>query len=101
YQPGGGDLHVVLANAGGFATIEVQDFGVGIPPAQLPHVFEPLFEPWPPGSRWYTGVFGLGLYLARAVARAHGGDLVVRSEEGKGSSFVFSLPLGTEAQRGR
>ena len=101
YQPGGGDLHVVLGSSGGFATIEVEDFGVGIPTAQLPHVFEPLFEPWPPGSRWYTGVFGRGLYLARAVARAHGGARVVRREEGQGGAVVLSHPLGSEDQRGR
>src|SRR5690606_35043406 len=93
-HPGRAPVRVVLEQRDGDAVLTVRDFGPGIPADRLPHVFEPLFEPWPPGSAWYTGVIGMGLYLARTVVRAHGGDLVASGVEGEGSTFVLSRPTG-------
>ncbi len=75
---------------GRFGTIIVADSGAGIPPEDLPHVFERFWHRRPadgvPGS-------GLGLAMASAAAHAMGGRLVVQSTLGEGASFELSLPL--------
>jgi signal transduction histidine kinase len=68
-----------------FAVVEVIDEGPGIPAEQMAHLFD----------RFYTGRgegLGLGLYLAKRIARVHGGDLSADSEPGKGARFTLSLP---------
>jgi two-component system, OmpR family, sensor kinase len=70
-----------------WAVIHVHDRGPGIPPEALPTVFN-RFE-----KGHNSGGLGLGLYLARGIAEAHGGTLLVESEPSQGSSFYLSLPL--------
>ncbi|OJV90270.1 MAG: hypothetical protein BGO39_02240 [Chloroflexi bacterium 54-19] len=70
-----------------WAVLTVGDKGRGIDPEVLPHLFKRFVKT--PGS---TGL-GLGLYLARQIALAHGGTLAVESMPGKGTTFIFSLPL--------
>ncbi|MBI4493273.1 MAG: GAF domain-containing sensor histidine kinase [Chloroflexi bacterium] len=93
YQPQGGAVHVTVAEAEGKAMVEVRDFGVGIPPDRLAHLFEPLFEPWPSGSPYYVGVVGLSLYLARRTIEVHGGRIEAESQVGQGTTIRFCLPL--------
>jgi signal transduction histidine kinase len=71
------------------AMVEVVDEGPGIPPEQLPHVFE-RFRTGLPGGR--ESGLGLGLYLAKRIAAVHGGDLTAESEQGRGARFTLSLP---------
>jgi signal transduction histidine kinase len=71
------------------ARIVVADAGTGIPADQLPFIFD-RFRTGDDGRSRGTG---LGLPLVRAVARAHGGDVTVRSEPGKGSEFELTLPV--------
>ena len=73
---------------GGALVVEVSDTGVGIAPAELPHVFDRF---WQSAHAKRAGA-GLGLAIARGVARAHGGDIVVTSEVGRGTKFVATLP---------
>jgi signal transduction histidine kinase len=70
--------------------LTVADQGPGIPPHLLPRLFERFVRG--PGS---SGL-GLGLYLARQIASAHGGTLDVESSPGKGARFVLALPTGLE-----
>jgi two-component system OmpR family sensor kinase len=72
---------------GEWAVIQVADEGPGIDPELLPALFERFAKDT--GS----GGLGLGLYLARGIAHAHGGDLTVESEIGRGSVFRLALPL--------
>jgi signal transduction histidine kinase len=72
---------------GPVARLEVADEGPGIPPELLPHVFERFVS-----GRAQQGGLGLGLYLAKRIAAAHGGDLQVDSAPGKGARFVLTLP---------
>jgi two-component system OmpR family sensor kinase len=72
---------------GRWAIIDVRDEGPGIPPELMPRLFT-RFTPGP-GS---TGL-GLGLYLARSIAEAHGGTLIASSALGKGTTFKLSLPM--------
>ena len=68
---------------------EVEDHGIGIPPEYRQRIFEKFFRV--PGTKG-EGI-GLGLYLAREIVLAHGGDMGVESETGKGSRFWFTLPV--------
>ncbi len=94
YTPVGGVVRVRTARADGRATLEVADAGPGIAPADLEHVFERFWRG--AGARETVGS-GIGLTVARALARAHGGDVTVRSEVGRGSAFTLSLPSPTGA----
>jgi signal transduction histidine kinase len=69
------------------AMVEVVDEGPGIPPEQLPHLFERFHT-----GRGREGGLGLGLYLAKRIAAVHGGDLTAESEPGRGARFTLSLP---------
>jgi signal transduction histidine kinase len=74
------------------AIVEVIDEGPGIPPEQLPYLFDRFHT-----SRGPEGGLGLGLYLAKRIAAIHGGDLTADSEPGKGARFTLALPaLGDE-----
>ncbi len=87
-----GSAEVSLGQADGQALIEVRDDGPGVPPEDLDRVFEPFFRGEKSRNR-DTGGIGLGLASARAVARAHGGDLVVRNREEGGLSALVTLPV--------
>jgi PAS domain S-box-containing protein len=78
------------------AVVSVHDQDPGIPPERQPHVFEPLYEPLPPGALGYTGVVGLGLHLSRQMIEAQGGRIWVESSPSTGSTFYFSLFLAPE-----
>jgi signal transduction histidine kinase len=69
----------------------VRDQGPGIPADQRAHIGEPFYRSDASRAR-ETGGTGLGLYLARQVARAHGGDLILEKDEGTGALFVVTLP---------
>jgi signal transduction histidine kinase len=95
YTPAGGHVTMGLARVNGWARFTVADTGVGIPPEDLPHVFDRFYRVdksrtraagTPSGS-------GLGLSIAKWIAQAHGGRLEVSSQLGKGSVFSLWLPL--------
>jgi len=75
----------------GWGRIEVIDEGPGIPAAMLPYVFERFFTA---GKR--GGGVGLGLYIARRIAMAHGGDVVADRYPGKGARFTIRIPALAE-----
>ncbi len=70
----------------------VTDDGAGIPPQDLPHIFEPFYRGDHSRSRRRGGA-GLGLALTRAIVEASGGHIRVRSHPGAGTTFTFTLPL--------
>ena len=73
----------------------VADTGIGIPAPHLARVFEPFFRV--PGQSGEPGQ-GLGLSIAREIVEAHGGTIRVESEEGRGSTFSFSLRRADRAR---
>jgi signal transduction histidine kinase len=89
YTPPGGRVRVAVGEAGGRAEISVHDTGPGIPPDELPRIWDRLFRG--DASRAERGL-GLGLSLVRAIATAHGGTAEVSSEPGRGATFVVRLP---------
>jgi signal transduction histidine kinase len=73
--------------------IDVADRGIGIAPDDLPHVFEKFFSGRRRMDSGQQSGLGLGLTLARSIAQAHGGDVLVRSVLGEGSTFTVTLPV--------
>ena len=74
----------------GQAAVSVQDFGIGMPRGDVPHIFERYYRAANAKPR---DRFGIGLAGAAAIVKAHGGTVEVESQEGTGSIFVFRLPL--------
>ncbi len=95
YTPAGGKVTLGLARINGWARFTVADTGVGIPPEDLPHIFERFYRADKSRTRaaGAPGGAGLGLSIAKWIARAHGGRLEVSSQIGKGSCFSLWLPL--------
>jgi signal transduction histidine kinase len=74
----------------GMVETTVQDFGIGIPQSVLPNLFEKFYRNH--RTRSQIGGTGLGLYLCKAIVKAHGGEIWVRSKEGEGTTFGFTIP---------
>ncbi|UYY58806.1 ATP-binding protein [Sphingomonas sp. S2-65] len=93
YSPAGGMVWIRLEREDGFGHVIVADQGKGIAPEDQKRIFDKFtrVDPAEPGGS------GLGLYIARRLARAMGGDLTVDSAPGMGARFVFTLPLRLEA----
>lgn len=91
YSPGGGIVEVFLSADARWATLTVWDQGLGISDSDLPRLFTRFGRIVTPRNSHIPGT-GLGLYLARELARMHDGDLVVTSAAGRGSSFTLMLP---------
>ena len=92
YSPASAEIRVELRAVGGEAVVSVIDRGVGIPKEKQGRIFEPFFRahtdtPYDPGG------MGMGLHISREIVERHGGRMWFESEEGKGSTFSFSLPL--------
>lgn len=97
YSPEGGRVEVFLAADAGTATVTVWDQGLGISDDDMPRLFTRFGRIVTPRNSHILGT-GLGLYLARELARLHGGELLVNSAAGRGSSFSLLLPMAAEPE---
>jgi signal transduction histidine kinase len=77
--------------------LEVVDHGIGIPPEEQPKIFDKFYRVGDPLVHNTKGS-GLGLSLVKHIVKAHGGDVAVDSEPGRGSRFIITLPLNMEGQ---
>jgi len=84
-------VEVSIRGADGNVLIDVRDHGVGIPAKEIDRIFERFYRVDRARSR-ETGGTGLGLSIARHIAQNHGGDILVHSVEGVGSTFTLTLP---------
>jgi two-component system sensor histidine kinase SenX3 len=91
YSDRGSSVEISLRRADGDVLIDVRDRGVGIPAKELDRIFERFYRVDRARSR-ETGGTGLGLSIARHIAHNHGGDILVHSVEGAGSTFTLKLP---------
>jgi signal transduction histidine kinase len=91
YSPDGGAIEVSIAADSGNATIRVRDYGIGIAPDALPHIFEPSFRA--PGADAHAPGLGLGLSIAAQVIARHGGTIEAAPGDGRGTVVTVRLPL--------
>ena len=92
YTPDGGKISVSLQKMGRDAVLEISDTGVGIPEADVAHVFDRFYRVDKARSR-DTGGTGLGLSIVQQIVRLHAGSVTVQSEQGKGTTFIVQLPV--------
>ncbi len=91
FTPSGGKVEIAAYRNPGNIQIEVRDTGPGIPPEDVPHVFEKFHQVQMDKKK--TEGTGLGLSICRSLVELHGGTIGVQSEIGRGSVFHFTMPL--------
>jgi signal transduction histidine kinase len=97
YTPKGGEIVVGLGKVNDRAQFTVTDNGPGIPPEDLPHIFERFYRGEKSRTRQKDGKgYGLGLSIAYWIVRNHGGRIEVNSTLGKGTTFCVWLPLAKD-----
>ena len=94
YTPAGGKVTLSLHQDGDRARIVVQDTGPGIAPEEIPLIFQRFYRAANSEQR-ISGGAGIGLAISDWIAKAHGGEIVVESQVGKGSLFTVILPLSS------
>ncbi|MFQ5779425.1 MAG: ATP-binding protein [Nitrospiria bacterium] len=92
FTPPGGQITITLQQVQRSLKTAIRDTGVGIPPEKLPRVFERFYQAERESSTHEIGS-GLGMFIAKNLVELHGGEIWVTSEVGKGSEFVFTLPI--------
>lgn len=92
YSPAGGDVAVEIVETARGVQVSIRDQGVGIPRDRREHIFERFYRAHSGTAHDYGGT-GLGLYVARTIIERHGGSIWFTSEEERGSTFSFQLPL--------
>jgi two-component system sensor histidine kinase VicK len=92
FTDAGGHVTVKVEEDSGYIKVAVSDDGIGIPVKDLVRVFERFFQVESHLTRRYGGM-GLGLAVARSMIELHNGRIWAESQEGKGSTFTFLLPI--------
>lgn len=98
YTPAGGQIRVAAQASDGHLLVSVSDTGSGIPPEELPFVFQRFYRGDRSRSR-ATGGAGLGLAIAKQLVEAHGGLICAESQLGRGTTFRVMLPLTGEGDQ--
>lgn len=93
YTPDNGDVFLSLGKVGENARLIVRDTGQGIPPEDMPHIFERFYQTEKSRTRSTATGFGLGLSIAYWIINHHGGRIEVDSSIGEGSTFCIFLPI--------
>ncbi len=91
YSPQGSQITVRARHEKNQLSVSVSDNGPGIPPEALPNIFERFYRV--PGTERHITGTGLGLTITQQIIEAHGGEITVESELGKGTTFAFTLPV--------
>jgi nitrogen fixation/metabolism regulation signal transduction histidine kinase len=91
YSSEGGAVNVTAKVEGDFVSCSVEDHGIGMPGNVVSNLFQKLYRSH--RSRETVSGTGIGLYISKAIVESHGGKIGVRSAEGEGSTFTFSLPI--------
>lgn len=99
HTPADGTIVIRAVDAGAEVQVSVADTGEGIPPEELPQIFERFHRRDEARSR-NQGGSGLGLSIAKGIVEAHGGRIWAESTPGQGATFTFSLPKAEAARPG-
>jgi two-component system, NtrC family, sensor histidine kinase KinB len=92
YSPANAPISIRVVRRGREVVLTVEDGGVGIPPEDLPHLFQKTFRARTAGP---VEGLGLGLYIVRLIVEAHGGRVWAESQVGRGSRFHVALPIAS------
>src|ERR1043166_877220 len=93
YSPAGTQVVVTLGIDSADAVVRVTDYGIGVPGADLPHIFRAFYRAR--NAESVSAGLGLGLATARLMIEQYGGALEAKSIEGNGATFTIRLPLPT------
>ncbi|MFQ6137425.1 MAG: sensor histidine kinase, partial [Candidatus Hydrothermarchaeales archaeon] len=91
----GGKVLIEAGPQGNVVEVSVSDTGIGIAEEHLEKIFDRLYQVDISTTRKHGGI-GMGLAVAKEIVEAHGGEITVKSELGKGSRFRFTLPIARE-----
>lgn len=92
FTPSGGEVSLTFEQVDDNLQVQVHDTGPGIPPEDLPRIFDKFFQGEQVATR-KSGGTGLGLSIVKGIIEAHGGQIWVESVVGQGTTFTFTLPL--------
>jgi len=95
YSPAGGAVQVRVERHDTTVSVAVSDEGLGIPQAELPHLFQRFYRASNVDEGQISGL-GVGLYIVKELVTLHGGTVDVVSTEGRGSTFIIRLPLSED-----
>ncbi|WP_256009877.1 ATP-binding protein [Desertivirga xinjiangensis] len=96
YSREGSRVEISSEVSGGLSEIKIKDEGIGIKPEYIDKIFKRFYRIEEQKNKHISG-FGIGLYLCAEIIKLHKGSINVCSEEGKGSTFIFSLPVDRHA----
>lgn len=91
YSNEGGSVDVTAGVEGDFVKVSVEDRGIGMPGSVISNLFHKFYRSH--RSRETVAGTGIGLYICKAIVESHGGKIEVRSTEGEGSTFEFTIPI--------
>lgn len=97
FTPSGGDVEIIITQSDDRAIFAISDTGAGLSSARIKRLLNTDSGETSEGTAGETGS-GLGLHLCKELIRTQGGDLSITSEEGKGTTFSFTLPLAPKAE---
>jgi signal transduction histidine kinase len=100
FSSDGSRVKILMETIQGHARVSVMDHGIGIPAQDLPKIFDRFYQVESHLTRRYSGM-GLGLSVAKSMIELHGGRIWVESEEGKGSNFIFTIPVRPEIKQNK
>lgn len=92
YSPDDKQIVIKIERSEAMVTVSITDNGIGIKPDEHHKIFERFYRAKANTNTSFSG-FGIGLYICAEIIGRHGGDIGVRSEEGKGATFYFTLPV--------
>ena len=92
YSPEASDILITCNNEKNKIKICVKDYGIGIRSSNLENIFDRFFRITGDSRETFPGL-GLGLFISKEIIKRHNGEILVKSDEGKGSTFCFTLPL--------
>jgi signal transduction histidine kinase len=98
FTPRGGQVELFASRINEHIQLQVRDTGAGIPPAQLPNVFQKFYQADNQSKANAKGT-GLGLAIAKQIVEAHKGAIMVESEVGQGTAFTIRMPVRADFRR--